>query len=83
MTEPVAGGPKLVRLSKQVQFARALAGLPRVVLGVAAGATLFTMAGCGTTCVGSYAAPPPPKDAAAEHDHQAAPADGGQTDGMR
>jgi hypothetical protein len=66
-----------------VRFARALAGLPRVVLGVAAGATLFTAAGCGTTCVGSYAAPPPPTDAAADRKHRDAQTDGGQTDGMK
>jgi hypothetical protein len=69
---------QLVPLSKHVHFARALAGLPRVALGIAAGATLFTMAGCGMSCNGSYGAIPPPQhDAMVDHGHADAHADGG------
>jgi hypothetical protein len=64
---------ELVPLKKHVHFARALAGLPRVALGIAAGATLFGSSGC-SSCNGSYGAlPPPNQDAVANHErHDAA-----------
>jgi hypothetical protein len=73
---------RLVPLSKHIHFVRALAGLPRFVFGVAAGATLFTMSGCVMGCVGSYGAIPPPEhDAMVDHEHAEAEADGGPLDG--
>jgi len=60
MSEPTPEKVDLVPLSKHVHFARALAGLPRIALGIGAGATLFTMAGC-MSCNGSYGAIPPPQ----------------------
>lgn len=69
---------ELVPLRKHVLFVRALAGLPRVAVGIAAGATLFTMSGCTSGCVGSYGAIPPPQsqhDAMVDHGHRDAEAD--------
>jgi hypothetical protein len=72
---------KLVPLSKHVLFARALAGLPRVAFGIAAGATLFTMsAGCQIGCNGSYGAIPPPQDAMVDREQADAEADAGRPD---
>lgn len=43
----------LVPLPKHVQFARALAGLPKVAVGVAAGAALMSLSACiGSACSG-------------------------------
>ena len=71
----------LVPLSKHVCFARALAGLPRVAFGIAAGATLFTAsAGCHG-CNGSYGAIPPPQhDAMVDREQADAEADAGPPD---
>ncbi len=72
---------ELVPLSKHVHFVRALAGLPRIAVGIAAGATLFGISGC-SSCNGSYGAiPPPQRDAVANHEPRDAKADGEHTDG--
>jgi len=81
MSERTEETGQLVPLSKHVHFARALAGLPRVALGIAAGATLLSMAGCGMSCNGSYGAIPPPQhDAMVDHGHASVQADGGLPD---
>ena len=72
---------ELVPLSKHVHFVRALAGLPRIAVGIAAGATLFGISGC-SSCNGSYGAiPPPQQDAVANHEPRDAKPDGEHTDG--
>jgi len=72
---------QLVPLSRHVCFARALAGLPRVAFGIAAGATLFTTMSAGCGCNGAYGAiPPPQRDAMVDREQADAEADGGTAD---
>jgi hypothetical protein len=78
---PGLSDPELVPLSRHVQFARALAGLPRVALGIAAGATLFGIYGC-SSCNGICGAVPPPhQDAVANHQPHDASGGGEHPDG--